>query len=357
MASASAATYPIETSYGKEPNAHRPLEAPGLLGSVLRQVQRCCPSCVPKMLTRRVRRVGRYVLKASRPVWSANYTLAKRSRLLKPLVVHVAQRGWVLDEVRKAISRPLGKHYRFMPPFMARHLWPEVRNSIVHFGTSEGFTRHSQYLRIHPSNRQVLTWTHGQRSNPDPGFALVLDKVGAASRHTDKIVAISRVGQDILISEGVDRNKIAHIPLGIDSQLFTPPTALQRAALRRQLGIPGDSFCIGSFQKDGEGWGEGMTPKWVKGPEVFLQVIDRLRKSYQLFVLLTGPSRGFVKAGLERMGVPYRHVWLNITLTLQSTIGFGLVRHRLERRGRPYGCSRVYGQWRAACFNEGGNER
>ena len=53
-----------------------------------------------------------------------------------------------------------------------------------------------------------------------------------------------------------------------------------------------------------------MTPKWVKGPEVFLKVVDRLRFDYELFVLLTGPSRGYVKAGLDSMGVAYRHVWL-----------------------------------------------
>ena len=70
------------------------------------------------------------------------------------------------------------------------------------------------------------------------------------------------------------------------------------------------AYCIGSFQKDGEGWDDGMVPKWVKGPDVFLETIDRLRRDYELFVLLTGPSRGYVKAGLERMGIRYRHVWL-----------------------------------------------
>ena len=80
--------------------------------------------------------------------------------------------------------------------------------------------------------------------------------------------------------------------------------------MRKQLGIPDNAVCIGSFQKDGEGWDEGMDPKWVKGPDVFLDVIDRLRRDYELCVLLTGPARGYVKAGLDRMGVPYRHVWL-----------------------------------------------
>ena len=193
---------------------------------------------------------------------------------------------------------------------MSRYMWTAVRNSIVHFGSPPGLTELSEYLLVHPSNKQVLTWTHGQRSNPDPIFSRRLDSIAAASLFIDKIVAVSKTGKDTLLSEGVDHKRVTHIPLGIDAQLFNVPTAEQRAAMRKQLGVPSNAFCIGSFQKDGEGWGAGMSPKWVKGPDVFLQVIDKLRRHYELCILLTGPSRGFVKAGLERMNVPYRHVWL-----------------------------------------------
>jgi len=68
---------------------------------------------------------------------------------------------------------------------------------------------------------------------------------------------------------------------------------------------------VGSFQKDGVGWGEGREPKLVKGPDILLQVLDALRRHVpELFVLLSGPARGYVKAGLERLGVPYRHVFV-----------------------------------------------
>jgi len=78
--------------------------------------------------------------------------------------------------------------------------------------------------------------------------------------------------------------------------------------MRRQLNIPSTAYCVGSFQKDGVGWDEGMHPKWVKGPDTFLRVISRLRQDCELCVLLTGPARGYIKAGLERLQVPYRHV-------------------------------------------------
>ena len=51
---------------------------------------------------------------------------------------------------------------------------------------------------------------------------------------------------------------------------------------------------IGSFQKDGKGWGEGNEPKLIKGPDV----------------LLTGPARGYVKTGLESLKIPCKHLYL-----------------------------------------------
>ena len=47
--------------------------------------------------------------------------------------------------------------------------------------------------------------------------------------------------------------------------------------LRRELNIPETSFLIGSFQKDGNGWGRGEEPKLIKGPDIFLEVIEVLK--------------------------------------------------------------------------------
>lgn len=55
---------------------------------------------------------------------------------------------------------------------------------------------------------------------------------------------------------------------------------------------------------------KGLEPKWVKGPDTLLAVVDRLRRECNLFVLLTGPARGYVTSGLDRMGIPYRHAYL-----------------------------------------------
>jgi glycosyltransferase involved in cell wall biosynthesis len=65
---------------------------------------------------------------------------------------------------------------------------------------------------------------------------------------------------------------------------------------------------VGSFQKDGVGWGDGLEPKLVKGPDLLLRAFVSARSRLpELHVLLSGPARGYVREGLERDGIPYVH--------------------------------------------------
>ena len=224
----------------------------------------------------------------------------------RPTVIYVGDSDWVLSTIGKAIRQHLEGQYRFGPRFA----WRGVRNSLIHWGSPPPYFSGKLYLRVHPSNVQVVNWTHGQRSNPDPEFAMRLDEAQEAISHAGMVVCHSMVGMGTLLQEGVDPSKLVNIPHGIDTKLFRPPTPGERSLMRRELDIPETAYCIGSFQKDGEGQGAGMSPKWVKGPDVFLDVISRLRHRHELCVLLTGPARGYVKAGLDQMGVPYRHVYL-----------------------------------------------
>jgi glycosyltransferase involved in cell wall biosynthesis len=117
--------------------------------------------------------------------------------------------------------------------------------------------------------------------------------------------------EQAVLESGVEPSKVHRIPIGINLSYFSVPTSAQRAMARGQLRLPGSAVLVGSFQKDGVGWGEGMEPKLIKGPDVFLKVIERLKSRMpELYVVLSGPSRGYVKAGLEKLGVPYRHLQL-----------------------------------------------
>lgn len=114
--------------------------------------------------------------------------------------------------------------------------------------------------------------------------------------------------ETLVLESGIEPEKVARIPIGVDSDLFSPRTTASRAAARSRLGLPADAFVVGSFQKDGVGFGDGLEPKMIKGPDVLLATLERLaQRVLELHVLLTGPARGFVRAGLERLGIPYTH--------------------------------------------------
>ena len=98
------------------------------------------------------------------------------------------------------------------------------------------------------------------------------------------------------------------IPLGVDLQLFQPITPAERTQRRQSLDIPEGKVVIGSFQKDGVGWAEGLEPKLIKGPDLFCDTCIQVNERHPVHALLTGPARGYVKQRLEAAGISYTHV-------------------------------------------------
>ena len=182
-----------------------------------------------------------------------------------------------------------------------------VRKQVVHYGSRNLFLL-SRRLRPHWSNESVFTWFHGSEEDRSPGNRLMIDILPFAAARASRIITSSRIGARRLMKWGVPEAKIEVIPLGVDTALFRPVEAQKRRALREALGIPADVTCIGSFQKDGEGWGEGTRPKMIKGPDVFVEAMAALARRRAVHVLLTGPARGYVKDGLAKAGVPYTHI-------------------------------------------------
>lgn len=178
---------------------------------------------------------------------------------------------------------------------------------VVHFGTQWFFTA-GGYRIVHPSNRVVVTFFHGDAN--DPAFAPAVTTLQREIGRVSRVIVSCRLMAERMVSWGIPANKVTLIPIGVDMDIFKPPASGQREAMRARLGIRPEQVAIGSFQKDGVGWGEGLEPKLIKGPDIFLQVVDRLREHVPLVVLLTGPARGYVRRGLEQMGIPYRHLFL-----------------------------------------------
>ena len=179
-----------------------------------------------------------------------------------------------------------------------------VRNSLIHYGT-EGVFFNSKRIKVpHRSNKVIVTWFHMKDDDPK------IKKILEADLYVDLWHTSCEITKNKLIKQGINENKIRLIPLGIDLDIYRPLDKNQIIQKREKLGIPKDYIVIGSFQKDGIGWGEGLEPKMEKGPDVFCDVIEKLSQKYKIFVLLTGPARGYVKNRLNKSNVKFLHRFL-----------------------------------------------
>jgi glycosyltransferase involved in cell wall biosynthesis len=161
-------------------------------------------------------------------------------------------------------------------------------------------------------NRLGVAYLHGRPGTPGmPEFDTCYETVRRRHEELDRVQVSSQAMEELVLGTGIAPEKVFRIPIGVDIARFRRRDAAARAEARRELGLPGSAFVVGSFQKDGVGWGEGLEPKLIKGPDVLLDVAGRLRAELpELLVLLTGPARGYVAAGLGRLGVAFRRVLL-----------------------------------------------
>jgi glycosyltransferase involved in cell wall biosynthesis len=158
-------------------------------------------------------------------------------------------------------------------------------------------------------NHLGFAYFHGRPGTPGmPEFDACFETMRRRHAEIDRVQVTNRAMEELVLGTGIAAEKVHRIPIGIDVEAFSLRDAAGRASARRALGLPETAFVVGSFQKDGVGWGDGLEPKLIKGPDVLLEAAGRLRARVpELAFLLTGPSRGYVRAGLDRLGVPYRH--------------------------------------------------
>lgn len=219
------------------------------------------------------------------------------------LSIHSDLSGWVLDEEALALQRvaiALGVDARINYGLSAR------ATQCCHYA-SQFLLRSRRFFET--KNRVSVDYLHGLPGTTEI-FTELYDNL---RRHHVKIsrvrVSHSRMEQ-VVLESGIDPGKVHRIPIGINLDHFTVQAPLSRQVARRKLRLPDSAVVVGSFQKDGVGWGEGREPKLIKGPDVFLRTVELLKPRVpELYVLLSGPSRGYVKEGLTRLGVPYRHVY------------------------------------------------
>jgi glycosyltransferase involved in cell wall biosynthesis len=214
--------------------------------------------------------------------------------------------GWVLEYEARQLERT------------ARSLGIEVGPVRWAKGASRQSVFHlSQFtLLLHEleprGNRLGFSYFHGRPGTPGmPEFDACFDALRARHHDVERVQVTNAEMEALVLETGIASEKVHRIPIGVDTQAFALRSRDAAAAARRALDLPETAFVVGSFQKDGVGWGDGREPKLIKGPDVLLRVAERLRERMPtLHVLVTGPARGYVVDGLERLGIPHRHVLL-----------------------------------------------
>jgi glycosyltransferase involved in cell wall biosynthesis len=161
------------------------------------------------------------------------------------------------------------------------------------------------------SHRLGTAYLHGRPGTPAaPEFDDAFAALRRDPSHVARIQVTHEEMHELVLSAGVEPERVFRIPIGIDLDQFPLATAEMQSSSRAALGLPASAFVVGSFQKDGVGWGEGFEPKLVKGPDVLVAALERLKAAApELHVLLTGPARGYVTRELDRLGIPYRHTF------------------------------------------------
>lgn len=211
--------------------------------------------------------------------------------------------GWALDDEATYVAGVAQRAgHAVAPSSWARST---RRQSVFHT---------SHFAGLHPlwldsTHRLGLAYFHGRPGTPgydefDWAFRMLRD-------HHDRIARVQVTHTEmehLVLTAGVAPDRVHRIPIGIELDAFPLGTAERRHAARASLGLPQDAFVVGSFQKDGMGWGDGLEPKWIKGPDILVEALVELnRRVDDLVVLLTGPSRGFVRTGLDEAGVRHVH--------------------------------------------------
>ena len=211
--------------------------------------------------------------------------------------------NWVIDEELRAVQRiaeSLGVRVA------NRRLLSSSRAQTAFYGSH--FTL-LQERWAPPPHRLATTYFHGRPGTPGmPEFDVPYRALRAHHERLERVQVSHSELEQIVLESGIAPEKVHRIPIGIEASYFRPATPALRAEARRALDLPESAFVVGSFQKDGVGWGDGLDPKLVKGPDVLVDALEEARRHVpELHVVLSGPARGYVRQRLERAGIAYVH--------------------------------------------------
>jgi glycosyltransferase involved in cell wall biosynthesis len=249
-------------------------------GHLIKRVGRHAINAASRSLSLTWRPYSRLMLVDDSPIWVLAWEMREMASLARRMGVKIVSPGWINLAPRQVLF--YASHFSLL----LAETWP--RDHLV-----------------------GAAYFHGRPGTGVLEFDASYEKLCQEHPHIQRIQVSHSEMRDVILGSGIAPEKVFMIPIGINLSFFKVQTPESRRQARVRLGIPESAVVVGSFQKDGVGWGEGLEPKLVKGPDIFLKAVECLKQRIpEIFVLLSGPARGYVKAGLESLRVPYRHLYL-----------------------------------------------
>ena len=123
----------------------------------------------------------------------------------------------------------------------------------------------------------------------------------------DRWIVMSERAKRMLDGAGLEGD---YVPYPVDMARFykIDKSDPKLDEIRKKYNIPTDKYLIGSFQRDTEG-ADLKTPKYLKGPDVFFEMVKRLyQENKGICVILAGPRRFWLIKQLSRNSIPFVYV-------------------------------------------------
>ena len=106
--------------------------------------------------------------------------------------------------------------------------------------------------------------------------------------------------------EQLTDKKIISLPFWVDQNVWFHIENKKR--LKKDYGYTEKDFIIGSFQRDTEG-SDLISPKLIKGPDIFLKIAEDMFKSNKnVKILLAGKNRNYLIENLTKKSIPFKYL-------------------------------------------------
>lgn len=127
----------------------------------------------------------------------------------------------------------------------------------------------------------------------------------------NKFIVPSRRAIEMLVASGLTGELV---PYALDTDVFyhIEKNDSRVEQIKKNYNIPDNKYLIGSFQRDTEGK-DLKTPKYIKGPDIFFNIVKTLYKyNKNIHIIIAGPRRFWLREQLDREGIPYTFIGIDI---------------------------------------------